>query len=268
MDNLTLNEKSLIYHIRQYRIKKYVKFYEELDSTNEKAKELCRTQMQRGLFVAAASQTAGKGRLGRSFYSPKGGIYLSMVYELENGACNLELISSAAGMAVRDTLYNIFNIDAGIKWPNDILVDGKKICGILCETVNENDRPKYVIVGIGLNVRKCEFPDELAYTATSIGNVYEGEIELDENEILIDILCNLDRYVLRSGMLSSKDYDSGDLIARLKKHSLTVGQMVRVIKPDTQFDAKALDIDVNGGLIVKGPVDIETVTSGEIEHLR
>lgn len=267
MSNLELNEKSLIYHLRQYKSKRFVKFFSETGSTNETAKEICAKGKGRGLLVASASQTQGKGRLDRSFYSPKGGIYFTVVYELSDSAEHIDLISSAAGVAVRDTLYNFFNIDAKIKWPNDVLVDDKKICGILCEVINDNGKPKYVCVGIGVNVQKCEFPDELAYTATSIGNVYEGSEELDENEILVDIVCNLDRYVIRSGMLSS-NYNGGDLIARLKKHSATVGQMVRVIKPDTQFDARAIDIADNGGLTVKGPVDIETITSGEIVHIR
>ena len=266
MDNLKLNEKSIIYHLKQYKFKKYVRFYGETGSTNEIAKDFCRKQNARGLIVAAASQTQGKGRLDRSFYSPKGGIYFSVVYELDDNAVNLDLISSAAGVAVRDTLYNIFNIDARIKWPNDIMVEDKKICGILCEIVNENNKPKYVVVGIGVNIAKGEFPDELHYIATSVGNVYTGEVELDENEILVDIVNNLDRYVIRSGMLT-KEYDSTDLINRLKKYSATVGQMVRVKKPDTEYDARALDIDEKGGLVVRGPIDIETVTSGEVEHL-
>jgi len=267
MENLKLNDKSIIYYLKQYKFKKFVRFFDETASTNEVAKELCKKQNSRGLLVAAASQTAGKGRLGRSFYSPKGGIYFTVVYELGDGEGRLELISSAAGLAVRDTLYNIFNIDAKIKWPNDVVVEDKKICGILCEIVNENNKPKYALVGIGVNVRKCDFPDELHYIATSVGNVYEGEIELDENEILVDIVNNLDRYIIRSGMLT-KEYESTDLINRLKKYSATVGQMVRVKKPDNEYDARALDIDENGGLVVRGPIDIETVTSGEIEHLR
>lgn len=267
MENLKLNEKSINYFLKQYRVKKHLRFFEQTESTNELAKEACRKQNGRGVLIAASGQTAGKGRLGRSFFSPKGeGIYFSVVYELTSDNCNTDLISSAAGLAVRDTLYNIFNIDAKIKWPNDIIFDEKKLCGILCEIVNEGNKPKYVIVGIGLNVEKYDFPDELHYIATSVGNVYGGEVELDQNEILVDIVNNLDRYVIRSGLLTQKD--NTEVVNRLRKHSATVGKMVRVIKPDAQFDARALDIDDNGGLVVRGPVDIKTITSGEVEHLR
>lgn len=267
MDNLILNEKSLIYHLKQYRMKKHLKFFTETESTNEIAKKACREGKGRGILVVADSQTGGKGRLGRSFYSPKGqGVYFSVVYELGGNEKNIDLISSAAGLAVRDTVYNMFGIDAKIKWPNDILADGKKLCGVLCEIVNENNKPKYVIVGIGVNVEKCDFPDELQYIATSVGNVYEGEIELDHNEIVVDIVNNLDRYVLRSNMLISDD--TADIINRLKANSATLERMVRVKTADDEYDAKAIDIDKNGGLVVKGPVDITTLTSGEVIHLR
>ena len=267
MENLNLSEKGIINQLKQYRVKKYLKFYPETNSTNDVAKQLCRQSKGKGSLVAVDFQLAGKGRNGRSFYSPKGkGIYFSVVYELAGSLKNLELISSAAGLAVRDTLYNIFNLDAKIKWPNDILVDGKKICGILCEVVNEGNNPKYVVIGIGLNVEKTDFPDELQYIATSIGNVYSGEIELDHNEILVDIVNNLDRYILRSELISGGD--CSDIVARLKVHSAVIGEMVRVRTNDTQYDAKVLDIDENGGLIVKGPLDIHTITSGEVLQIK
>ncbi|MBE6828230.1 MAG: biotin--[acetyl-CoA-carboxylase] ligase [Ruminococcaceae bacterium] len=267
MENLNLNEKSLIYFLKQYRMKKSLRFFESTASTNDEAKKLCQSGKGRGVLIAADAQESGKGRQGRDFYSPKGkGIYFSAVYELNDGAKNLDLISSAAGLAVRDTLYNIFGLDVKIKWPNDILYDEKKLCGILCEAVNEGDRPKYIIIGIGVNLETCDFPDELSLTATSVGNIYSGEVELDHNEILIDIVNNLDRYIIRSGLI--QDGDCSDIIARLKASSCTLGKMVRVITPDTEYDARALDIADNGGLVVQGPVEITTLTSGEVRHLR
>lgn len=266
MENLNLNEKSIIYYLKQYKVRKQLKFYPETNSTNDVAKQLCREGKGKGVLVAVDFQLAGKGRQGRSFYSPKGkGIYFSAVYELNQNNKNLELISSAAGLAVGDTLYNIFNLDAKIKWPNDIFVDGKKICGILCEVVNEGNTPKYVVVGIGLNVEKTEFPAELEYIATSIGNVYSGGVELDHNEILVDIVNNLDRYIIRSGLITGGD--CSEIVSRLKAHSSIIGEMVRVHTNDAEYDAKVLDIDENGGLVVKGPMDIHTITSGEVQRI-
>ena len=139
MKNLELNEKSLVYHLKQYRAKKFLKYYPETTSTNDIAKKMCHEGKNKELLVVTDYQTAGKGRTGRSFYSPKGaGIYFSVVHEISGNEKNFDLISSIAGLAVRDTLYNMFDIDAKIKWPNDILVNDKKICGILCEIINEN----------------------------------------------------------------------------------------------------------------------------------
>lgn len=267
MVNLALNEKGLLYHFKQYRIKKNLKFYPETTSTNDVAKKICYEGKNKEAVVVAASQTAGKGRLGRSFYSPKDcGVYFSVVHEISQNEKNFDLISSLAGLAVRDTLYNMFSIDAKIKWPNDILVDGKKICGILCEVVNDGSRPRYVIIGIGLNVQKTDFPDELEYTATTVANEYQGEIELDCNEIVTDIIANLDRYILRGNALSS--CENTDIISRLKNHSATVGQLVRIIKAEEKFDARAVDIASNGGLVVENADGQSVITSGEIIHIR
>lgn len=264
-DNLKLTEKSLIYHLRQYRSKRKLSFFTEVDSTNETAKKLCNSGKGSGVFVISDFQTGGKGRSGRAFCSPAGiGIYMSAVYEIAGNESNFDLLSSLAGLAVRDTLYTFFNLDCKIKWPNDILLEDKKLCGILCEIVNQNNKPKYAVVGIGLNLEKFEFPDELQYTAASVGDFYEGE--LDHNEIAVDIVNNLDRYIIRQNALSQQQTHT--YINKLKEHSSTIGQMVRVIMPDSEYDAKALDIDVNGGLILRTATETKTITSGEIIHIR
>lgn len=264
-NNLKLNEKSLVYHLRQYRSKRKLIFFNEIDSTNEAAKKLCSSGKGAGAFVAAASQTGGKGRSGRDFCSPAGsGIYISAVYDISGSEPNFDLLSSLAGLAVRDTLYNFFNLDCKIKWPNDILLDDKKLCGILCEIVNQNNKPKYAVVGIGLNLEKFDFPDELQYTAASVADFYEGE--LDHNEIAVDIVNNLDRYIIRRNALISQQTNT--YINRLKEYSATLGQMVRVMTPDSEYDAKVLDIASNGGLVLKTALETKTITSGEIIHIR
>lgn len=265
MNNLVLNEKSLIYHLRQYREKRRLTYLPETDSTNEAAKQLCSAGKGAGAWIVADSQTAGKGRADRTFCSPKGsGVYMSIVYEAGGTEQNFDLLSSLAGLAVRDTLYNFFDLDCKIKWPNDILFEDKKLCGILCEVVNVANRPKYVIVGIGVNVEKCDFPDELHYTAGSIADFYSGEI--DHNELAVDITNNLDRYIIRNNALNAENTHM--YIRRLKEYSATVGEMVRVITPESEYDAKVLDIAGNGGLIVKTAIETKVITSGEIVHIR
>ncbi len=259
-----LNEKNLIYQIRQYRMKRRVYFFPEIDSTNNMAKKLCNENKGGGALVVADCQTAGKGRLGRSFSSPAGtGLYLTAVYELSGQEKNFELLPSLAGLAVRDTLYNMFGLETSVKWPNDVLYEGRKLCGILCEAVNVGNRPKFVSVGVGVNVQHGAFPDDVDCIAGAIGDFCKDEI--DRNELCIELVHNMDRYILRSRALTE---DSKEVIDRLKACSATLGQMVRVIASDGEYDARVLDIASNGGLLVSAADGEKLVTSGEVIHIR
>lgn len=259
-----LTEKNLIYQIRQYKMKRRVYFYPEIDSTNNAAKKLCNENKGGGALVVADCQTAGKGRLGRSFASPAGtGLYLTAVYELTGQEKNFELLPALAGLAVRDTLYNMFGLETAIKWPNDVLYEGRKLCGILCEAVNVGNRPKYVAVGVGLNVQRGDFPDDVDCIAGAVGDYCKDEI--DRNELCVELVHNMDRYIIRSHALTE---DSRNAIDRLKACSATLGQMVRVITPDSEFDARALDFAENGGLLVSCAEGEKVITSGEVIHIR
>ena len=155
MNNLLLNERSLIYHLRQYRSKRRLHYFAETESTNEVAKKLCGDGKGLGAFVVSDCQTAGKGRSGRTFCSPKGtGVYISIVYEISGKEPNFDLLSSLAGLAVRDTLFNFFGFDCRMKWPNDIFAGGKKLGGVLAEMVPISDCGDRVaiVIGVGLNL--------------------------------------------------------------------------------------------------------------------
>lgn len=259
-----LTEKNLIYQLRQYKVKRRVQFFPETESTNLVAKKLCNEGKGAGALIVADCQTAGRGRLGRTFCSPKGtGIYVSPVYELHGNEKNMDLISPLAGLAVRDTLYNMFGLETTVKWPNDVLYEGKKLCGILCEIVNVNNRPKHVVVGVGLNVQPGAFPDDVACVAGAISEFYQGEI--DRNELCVELVHNMDRYIQRTNALTE---DNKEVIDRLKACSATLGQMVRVILPEESYDARVLDIAPNGGLVVDTAEGEKIVTSGEVVHIR
>ncbi len=259
-----LSEKNLIYQIRQYRMKRRVHFFPEVDSTNTAAKALCEKGKGTGALVVANCQTAGRGRLGRDFVSPPDtGVYLSAVYTLSGAEKNLDMLSPLAGLAVRDTLYNMFDLQVQIKWPNDILHEGRKLCGILCEILNEQDRPKYVIVGVGLNIQRGAFPDDVDCIAGAVGEYYKGEI--DRNELCIELVHNMDRYIQRSGALTE---DRKEVVDRLKACSATVGQLIRVQTPDGGYEARAVDIAPSGGLVVSTAEGEKVITSGEIVHIR
>lgn len=259
------NEKSLIRYAKDYFLKRRITFLNEVNSTNTYAKTLCSQGKGAGALVVADSQTAGRGRRGRSFVSnPDAGVYFSAVYTLSGEEKAAGLLTSLAGLAVRDALYSLYNLQCTIKWPNDILCEGKKLCGILCEAVNENGRAKYAVVGIGLNVQKQDFPDELSLTAGSIADFYDGEI--DRSELVAEIVFHLDRLVLKRRALMG--HDAHEYTALLKKYSDTVGKQVKVILPDSEEYAEAIDIADNGGLVVKTMYETKVLTAGEVVHPR
>jgi birA, biotin-[acetyl-CoA-carboxylase] ligase region len=140
-----------------------VRYFDSIDSTNTAALKQARTGADEGLCIVARQQTAGRGRQGRVWTSPPdAGLYLSIVLRPTPEAQQLPLITLASAVAVFDTLGQL-DIDADIKWPNDILVDEKKICGILAETT-ETERGFAVVVGIGINLTSHNFPSELTDT--------------------------------------------------------------------------------------------------------
>ena len=179
MNNLLLNERSLIYHLRQYRSKRRLHYFAETESTNEVAKKLCGDGKGLGAFVVSDCQTAGKGRSGRTFCSPKGtGVYISIVYEISGNEPNFDLLSSLAGLAVRDTLFNFFDFDCKIKWPNDIYWKDRKICGMLIENDLSGQHLYCSVVGIGLNINqeifRSDAPNPISLTQIT-GKTYDRE---------------------------------------------------------------------------------------------
>jgi BirA family transcriptional regulator, biotin operon repressor / biotin---[acetyl-CoA-carboxylase] ligase len=143
--------------------------FDTVSSTNDVARDLAASGKPEGLCVIAREQTAGRGRQGRSWSSPAGeGLYLSLILRPEIRAAESPVITLAAAVAVAETLRLDFQISADIKWPNDILASGRKVCGILVESAIESGRLQYAVMGIGVNVAQRYFPAEIGETATSI----------------------------------------------------------------------------------------------------
>lgn len=143
--------------------------FDSVSSTNDVARDLAASGKPEGLCVISREQTAGRGRQGRSWSSPPGeGLYLSLILRPEIRAAESTLITLAAAVAVAETLKMDFHLSVDIKWPNDILASGRKICGILVESAIEGERLQYAVMGIGVNVAQRYFPSEIVETATSL----------------------------------------------------------------------------------------------------
>jgi len=246
--------------ISKYFGQKYY-YYQELDSTNLKAQELAAGGVPEGTAVVAEMQTAGRGRRGRSWHSPEGqGIYVTVVLRPALPLHEVSRVSQVAAVAVAETLQEELQLPARIKWPNDILINGRKIAGILSEAAIKQNHILYVVTGIGLNInnRLEDFPDDLRTTPTSAR---------EENKMFVP------RVLLLQGLLNrfEKCYQQllegnfSDILLRGRKLSQDIGQRVKFDTPAGYEIGLAIDLDEDGSLLVKDDAGIiHTVISGEI----
>ncbi|NPA47740.1 MAG: biotin--[acetyl-CoA-carboxylase] ligase [Thermococci archaeon] len=225
-----------------------VVFLREVDSTNEYAKRIAPHE-EEGTVVIAERQHSGKGRRGRYWASPEGGLWMSVI--LKPGRCeSLTLLVFAAALAVTDTLEE-FGIKGRIKWPNDVLVNGKKICGIL----TEGRIGDYVVVGVGLNVNN-DVSNGLSRIATSMKTLKGSEISV--LHVFRSLLRNFERWY--NLYLSGKHEE---VLRATKDRSAVLGREVR-ITDDVEIVGRAVDIGEDGALIVETPSGVRRVLYGDV----
>ena len=234
--------------------------YDAVDSTNLVLKELARSGAEDGTVVVADSQGTGRGRMERSFFSPPGkGIWVSILLRptfLPQDAPKCTLMAAVAVARVMEK----FGLRAAIKWPNDILHDGRKLVGILTEMSAEMDRVNYVVIGIGINVNIApeDFPAELRSVATSLMQM-KGE-PLPRVTFLQELLRALDELyadVQRAGF--------APVLAAWREYAVTLGQTVRVIAPaGEEFEGVAADIDAEGALLIDTETGRRRVLAGDV----
>lgn len=229
-----------------------IEYVNSTDSTNNECKRL--EDKTDGTLVIADAQTAGKGRLGRVWESPHGsGIWMSILLKPDVSLESVSQITLVTGMAV----CRAVGIDAMIKWPNDVVIDGKKICGILTEMSAEIERINYVICGIGINVNTPSFPEELQDKATSL--FVETAKKHEREKIAADVLNEFEKLYnvfTEKGFLFLAD--------EYRKMCVTLNKDVRVIYRNNELTGKAVDIDDSGNLIVETENGQITVHSGEV----
>ena len=237
------------------KIKKYMKnpipvrVYDSVDSTNNEAKR--RAACDGGVRLYAAShQTAGRGRRGRSFYSPADtGLYMTLALPIDRELSELQPVTCAAGAAVCEAIEDLTGRAAGIKWVNDIMLDGKKVAGILAELIGSDIGETAVIIGVGINLTTESFPAEFAERAGSIGEV--------EPELLCAAVA--DRLI---GYCGASGYNS--VMEKYRSRSLCLGRTVSFIRDGKKITASAVGIDSSGGLTVENEAGRFTLNSGEI----
>lgn len=237
-----------------------IEYEEEVGSTNNEAKILAANGVKDGTIVVSEMQKNGRGRISRGWFSPYGkGIWCSVILKPNFLPQDAPKCTLMAAVAVTKAIYNITNVKVGIKWPNDILYNGKKLVGILTEMNAEMDRINYIVIGMGINVNLDEkdFPDELQEIATSLSTIKEEKIS--RVKLLCEILKQLEK-------LYQEAMEKGftEILTEWKKYSITLGQHVNVIGLNHTFDGIAVDIDKDGALLVKTDKEIKTVLAGDV----
>lgn len=234
-----------------------MELHRTLDSTNTRAKALAANGAPHGYLVIAESQTGGKGRMGRAFFSPEhSGVYISYVLHPGMLAEKAVMITSMAAVAVARAIEAVADVKVGIKWVNDLYINARKVCGILCEASMdfESGQLEYAVLGIGVNVAAMRFPEELDAIATSIEN--ECGRPVSRNRLIAEISNQLN---VLYGQLESLEF-----MGENRKRSVVVGQDVQVIRGGESFPAHALDIDDQGRLVIRTGKGFSRVNSGEV----
>lgn len=238
--------------------------FDELGSTNTEALEQAKRGADEGLCVIAGRQTDGRGRHGRVWQSPPGsGLYASLVLRPKIETKFLPLLTLMAAVAVYETLKDSRSLEPDIKWVNDVLINGKKISGILAE-VADTEKGLAVILGIGINLRSDNFPDEIADIATSV----EAETgQLVDPDLLLQALTEKLRFFYK--ILHSENGLENIRNEWAKRSSYYSGKDVRVILPRETLIGTTCGLEENGALRVKQPDgEIRVVQAGDVENLR
>ena len=236
-----------------------IHYFDCVESTNTLAKEMAKKGAPHGTVLIADRQTAGRGRLGRSFLSPGGmGIYMSVILRYQCQAADLMHLTCACGVAVCDAVESVLQIRPGIKWINDLVYDGKKLAGILTELVfTENDI--CAIVGIGLNCGQTpdDFDPQIRSIATSAA-IITGQ-PANREQLIAHILQQL--HSMDSQLLTQRE----KLIAQYRQDCITIGQYVSILQGDAITHGTAVDILSDGALLVRFQDGSErAVNSGEV----
>ena len=234
--------------------------FNEVSSTNTVAKFLSMHNIDDGTVIISEKQTKARGRSGKAWESPIGGVWLSIVLNPHVDHTKLPLITLATGVAVAKTLEKIGVENPEIKWPNDIMINGKKVCGILTEAVTKFNTIESVIIGVGIdaNLDLNEFPEELKEGTTTL----EKELGRKGNENLL-IRTFLEEFEEISELFDHEGYE--EILKEWRKRSYSIGKIVEVREPfNKNYDAYVLGISREGALVVE-KIDgtLEKVISGE-----
>jgi BirA family biotin operon repressor/biotin-[acetyl-CoA-carboxylase] ligase len=232
-------------------------YFSEISSTMDAARELAKKGAVEGTIVIAEAQTRGRGRLSREWLSPEGGIYFTLVLRPRISPAYAPKINLMTSIAVAATIRKLFGLKAELKWPNDVLIEGRKVCGILAEMDAEMDVVNFVNIGVGINANNS-IP-QFEKTVTSLKDMLGREIS--RKEFLGALLMEIERW---QPLLMK-----ANLLQEWKKLSVTLNKDVRIAAPGEVIIGRATDIDTTGALIIKEKNgSFKKAMAGDCIHLR
>ena len=241
-------------------VAKEVLYFDTIDSTNTKAQELAEKGYPSGTLVVADKQESGKGRRGRSWVSPSGtGIFMTLMIKPDINPNNASMLTLVAALAVAKAITSVTGEEALIKWPYDIVVIGKKVCGILTEMNAQFDYINHIVVGIGINVHNESFPEEISQMASSL-MIEAGGKRFHRAQIIAETMSYFEQYY--DTFLKTQDLSA--LVREYDELLVNRNKSVRVLDPKEPFDGKAMGITPKGELIVDTWESRKLVSSGEV----
>ena len=237
-----------------------IKYFTTTDSTNNQAKKLALDGAVDGTIVISEEQNGGRGRLSRSFFCPKyKGIWFSVILRPDFLPQEAPKCTLLAAVAVTKAIYDVTGVKVGIKWPNDILYNGKKLVGILTEMSAEMERINYIVLGIGIdvNISVEETPEDIRDIMTSLSQITGKKVS--RLELLNKLLYHLEQLYI---MAQKQSF--APILDEWRKYSITLNQEIKVISGNDVTYGEAVDIDDDGALLVKINGQIKRVLAGDV----
>lgn len=240
-----------------------LRYFKEVRSTNQTADKMASSSghgagCRDGTVVLAEIQTSGKGRLSRPWLSPPGGIYMSLILKPDIPLAKVYRINMAMSLAITKALFILYGLETRIKWPNDILIEERKLCGILMEVNAEVDRLKYAIVGIGINANIDAKSLPAEWNATSLAT--ELGHAVSRIKLIQCLLHDVEEAYAHLG--------SREIYLQWRERSATLGRNVRIASQEGDLEGEAVDLSEDGILEIRVPGGIRRVMAGDCIHLR
>jgi len=256
----TLTATEIAFGLKTKSIGRHIFAFKAVKSTNDLAAEMAESGQPEGTIVVADQQTKGRGRLGRQWHSPEGtGIYLSIILKPDFVTEMAPAVSIMTAVALADTLVKYNPGEVRIKWPNDVLIGGRKVAGILTELSAEREKINYIIIGVGINVNQAvgDFPEELRQLATSLRRSLKKKVR--RVRLIQGFLVNFEKEYARY-----KRYRLKKSHFKVRKYSSLIGHEITLRSGKQEETGMAVDIDMDGRLVLERDGVKSLVNAGEV----